>query len=89
MIDIVVPKWGLTMEDAVVTEWLKQVGDEVAQGEVIVLLESEKIDGEVESPAAGILAEIVAPAGETVLVEGVLGRIDSVAERGGDGPSSG
>ena len=44
---------------AVVRAWLRQVGDEVAENDPLVELETDKVTQEVPSPAAGVLAEIV------------------------------
>lgn len=75
MIDVVIPRWGLTMEEATVSEWLKRVGDAVRANEPICQLETDKATGDVESPADGVLAEIVAEAGTVVPVGGVIGRL--------------
>jgi 2-oxoglutarate dehydrogenase E2 component (dihydrolipoamide succinyltransferase) len=76
MIDVVVPKWGLTMDEADVLRWLKEVGDAVTEGEPILELETDKATGEVESPATGILVEARVVSGETVEPGQVVGRID-------------
>ncbi len=57
---LTMPKLGMTMESGRVVEWKKNEGDEVAQGEIVLLIETEKVQYEVESPAAGIL-HILAP----------------------------
>ena len=74
--DITLPKWGMTMQEATISEWLVAVGDTVTEGQPIVRVESDKVDAEVESPGAGTLAEIVVPDGETSEVGAVLGRLD-------------
>jgi pyruvate/2-oxoglutarate dehydrogenase complex dihydrolipoamide acyltransferase (E2) component len=74
--DITLPKWGMTMQEAVISEWLVAVGDSVTEGQPIVRVESDKVDAEVESPGAGTLSEIVVPDGETAEVGAVLGRLD-------------
>ena len=79
MTDVVVPKWGLTMEDAEVLRWLKAVGDTVTEGEPILELETDKATGEVEAPASGVLAE-------TLVEPGAAGR--ARAARGEDRPVS-
>jgi pyruvate/2-oxoglutarate dehydrogenase complex dihydrolipoamide acyltransferase (E2) component len=75
MIDVIVPKWGLTMEEADVLRWLKTVGDDVVEGEPILELETDKATGEVEAPASGVLAETLVQSGETVEPGQVVGRI--------------
>ncbi len=62
------PKWGLTMEEATINEWLVPVGGRVEQGQVIATLESEKVEMEMPSPVAGIVAEHLVQSGEAVAV---------------------
>lgn len=76
MIDVIVPKWGLTMEDAEVLQWLKAVGDTVTEGEPILELETDKATGEVESPATGVLAETHVAPGDTVEPGQLVARIE-------------
>jgi pyruvate/2-oxoglutarate dehydrogenase complex dihydrolipoamide acyltransferase (E2) component len=73
--DVVMPKWGMTMQEGTITEWQVSVGDELNEGQVIATVETEKVDAEIEAPASGVLEEIVAAAGETVAVGGVIARI--------------
>ncbi len=54
------------MSEATVSTWFKKVGDTVAQDEMLCELETDKVSVEVPSPAAGVLAEIIAPEGTTV-----------------------
>lgn len=81
MTDIVVPQWGLTMDDAVFVGWLKQVGDPVAEGEAIAEIETDKTTADLPSPAAGVLAATAVAAGDEVVPGQVVGRID-------DGPGA-
>ena len=73
--DVVLPKWGMTMQEAVVGEWLVAVGDEVSEGQPLVTVESDKVDADVESPGSGVVAEILVPAGETAEVGAVIARL--------------
>ena len=68
------PKWGLTMKEGKLTRWLKNEGDSVEAGEPLFEVETDKITNSVESPAAGVLFQIVVPEGETVPVQTVVGR---------------
>jgi pyruvate/2-oxoglutarate dehydrogenase complex dihydrolipoamide acyltransferase (E2) component len=74
-VDVVLPKWGMTMQEAVVGEWLVAVGDEVTEGQPLVTVESDKVDADVESPGSGVIAEILVPAGETAEVGAVIARL--------------
>ena len=49
------PKWGLTMTEGTVIEWLVEEGAELDVGDEVVEVESEKINNVVEAPAAGVL----------------------------------
>ncbi len=64
--NVMVPTLGESVTEATVSTWFKQVGDSVAQDEMLCELETDKVSVEVPSPAAGILAEITAPEGSTV-----------------------
>lgn len=76
---LVMPKLGLTMTEGQVAEWRRAPGEAFAAGEVLVVIETDKIASEVEAPAAGRLLEIVVPAGQTVPVGAVLARWQPLA----------
>lgn len=71
-----VPQLGESVVEATVGQWLKQVGDPVEIGDVLVELETDKVDVEVGAEAAGVLAAIERQQGEDVAVGDVLGAID-------------
>ncbi len=77
MVDVVVPKVGLTVESAEVLGWRKAVGDPVSEGEPLVDLAADKSDLEIEAPGSGVLAEILAQPGEEVPLGSVIGRIQT------------
>jgi pyruvate dehydrogenase E2 component (dihydrolipoamide acetyltransferase) len=60
---VTMPKWGIEMTEGPVTEWTAQLGQSIVKGEPLLEVETEKIVNTVESPAAGTLRRIVAPAG--------------------------
>lgn len=64
MIEVTMPKWGLTMEYATMGPWRKQEGDLVTEGEVLAEVMTEKITNELESPVTGRLVRIYIAAGE-------------------------
>ncbi len=68
------PKLGLTMTEGEVVKWLRQDGEQVDQGEPVVVVMSKKITYEVEAPASGIL-RIVAQSKESRKVTEVIGFI--------------
>ncbi len=77
--EIKVPALGESVSEATVAKWMKAVGDAVAVDEPLVELETDKVTLEVNAPSAGVLAEIVAPEGENVGVDALLGTIDETA----------
>jgi len=78
-VEIKVPDLSESVIEATVADWLKQEGDAVEAGEAVVVLETDKVSVEVVAEATGVLASIVAPAGEDVEAGAVLGTIDGEA----------
>ncbi len=70
--EIVLPQWGMEMQDGIVISWLKQEGDSIQEGEPLVEIETEKIQTELESTESGILAHILVPEGATIPIRTVL-----------------
>ena len=68
-IEVTMPKLGLTMETGKITEWKKAEGAQVNQGEILLVVETEKITYEVECPASGLLHIIVPQDGEVPVAE--------------------
>ena len=63
---VVLPQYGMGMQDGEIVRWLKQPGDTVAEGETLVEVEAAKTTVEVPSPVSGTLLRIVAEPGETI-----------------------
>jgi pyruvate dehydrogenase E2 component (dihydrolipoamide acetyltransferase) len=78
--DVIMPKWGLTMKEGKVVRWLKGEGDPVEAGEPLFEVETDKITNSVESPASGILYQIIVPEGEVAEVQAVLAIIAAEGE---------
>ena len=70
--EVLLPQWGMGMNDGLLLKWLKAEGDSVAKGDPLVEIESSKVNGEVEAPGAGTLARIVVPEGMTVATGSLL-----------------
>src|SRR6187549_3678676 len=89
-IDVPMPQMGESIAEGTLSKWLKKVGDPVKRDEPLFEISTDKVDAEIPSPSAGVLAEIKVPEGTTVTVNTVVGIIaDSVAEAGaGDGKST-
>lgn len=73
--EIRVPTLGESVSEATIGKWFKKPGDVVKADEPVLELETDKVSLEVNAPAAGTLAEIVAKEGETVGVGALLGTI--------------
>ena len=74
-VDIAMPRLSDSMEEGTVLNWLKQVGDEVAVGEELVEIETDKANMGYEADVAGTLLEIVVQENETAPVGAVIARI--------------
>ncbi|HEX5982605.1 MAG TPA: dihydrolipoamide acetyltransferase family protein [Solirubrobacterales bacterium] len=80
MSEVVMPRLSDSMEEGTILSWLKQVGDEVAVGDQLVEIETDKANMAYESDVAGVLTEILAQEGETLPIGSPIARI-------GDGDS--
>jgi pyruvate dehydrogenase E2 component (dihydrolipoamide acetyltransferase) len=65
---VTMPKWGLSMTSGTITEWLVDEGAEVQAGAELAEIDTDKIQGVLEAPAAGVLRRIVAAAGGSAQV---------------------
>ena len=72
---VIMPKFGMAQEEGTVIRWLKQEGDRVEKGDVLLEVMTDKVDMEVEAQASGILQGIRVGPGETVPVTTVLAYI--------------
>lgn len=81
MADVLMPQLGETVTEGTITRWFKQPGETVEVDEVLFEVSTDKVDSEVPSPLAGVLAEIVVPVGATVDVGQVLAVV-TVADQG-------
>jgi pyruvate dehydrogenase E2 component (dihydrolipoamide acetyltransferase) len=81
MADIVMPRLSDSMEEGTVLTWLRSVGDEIAIGDEIVEIETDKANMAYESDVAGTLIEIVAEEGETLPIGEVIARVGDAGEK--------
>src|SRR5512135_754266 len=75
-IEVTVPEMGESILEATVSHWLKKEGEYVNVGDVLVELETDKVNVEVGAKGAGILQQIKVQEGGDVKVGDVLGMID-------------
>ena len=69
---IIMPKLGLTMTEGTLTEWRVQPGDAVAKGDILFVVETDKIANEIEAPSAGRIETVDAAIGDVFKVGAVL-----------------
>ncbi len=81
MADIVMPRLSDSMEEGTILTWLKSVGDEIAVGDEIVEIETDKANMAYESDVAGTLTEIVAEEGATLPIGEVIARVGDADEK--------
>jgi pyruvate/2-oxoglutarate dehydrogenase complex dihydrolipoamide acyltransferase (E2) component len=75
MVEVIIPRWGLTTEEYVFVAWHRFVGDEVHAGEPLGEIEADKVCGEVTSPATGVIEELLADVGDALEPGQVIARI--------------
>jgi pyruvate dehydrogenase E2 component (dihydrolipoamide acetyltransferase) len=78
--DVILPMLGETMNDGVIVEWMKAMGEPVKRGDVLFAVETDKAILEVEASADGFLREILTPAGERVPVLAVVARLTDTTD---------
>ena len=71
------PQMGESIAEGTVSRWLKKVGDDVKRDEPLFEISTDKVDAEIPSPSAGVLAEIIVTEGKTVTVQTVVARIET------------
>jgi 2-oxoglutarate dehydrogenase E2 component (dihydrolipoamide succinyltransferase) len=74
------PQLGETVTEGTILRWAKQVGDSIAEDEVLVEISTDKVDTEVPSPAAGTVLDILVAEGDTVGVGTALAVIGDAGE---------
>ncbi len=80
IVDVKVPQLSESFAEATMLTWKKKAGEAVAQDEILIEIETDKVVLEVPAPSAGVLAEIVVGDGGTVVSDQVIAKIDSAAK---------
>jgi 2-oxoglutarate dehydrogenase E2 component (dihydrolipoamide succinyltransferase) len=71
---------GESIVEGTLTKWLKNAGDRVERDEPLFEISTDKVDTEIPSPSAGVLAEVLVEEGKTVAINTVVARIDEKGE---------
>lgn len=82
--EVIMPQLGLTMEEGTIVQWIKQEGDTVKAGDVLLEITTDKLTSEVVSEYDGTLLKIVVPEGEDVPVKGLLAYIGDPSDQIGE-----
>lgn len=72
-IDVTIPEFSESVSEGTVGAWLKQVGDQVEQGETLVEVETDKVVLEIPAPVDGVLEKIIKEQNQTVLSKEIIG----------------
>jgi len=83
-VEVKMPQLGLTMEEGTVSKWLKQEGDTIKVGDVLLEITTDKLTSEVVSEVDGVLLKMTAQVGDDVPVKGILAYIGMAGEAVGD-----
>ena len=80
-IEMIMPKVDMDQETGTVVDWMKQEGEEVTEGEIILVIETDKVAIDVESPGTGILSGISAKKGDVLPIGTVIAYILEPGEK--------
>ena len=75
--EVTLPKWGMTMQDGTIAQWMVGEGQRVQEGDPIAVIETEKVETELPCPDSGTVVEIVAEEGDTVEVGAVIAWLET------------
>ena len=78
-IEVVMPQMGESIAEGTIVTWHKKLGDQVKKDETLLEISTDKVDSEIPSPAAGVLAEIVVAEQTTVAVGTVIAYLETDA----------
>jgi 2-oxoglutarate dehydrogenase E2 component (dihydrolipoamide succinyltransferase) len=78
--DVLMPQMGESIAEGTIVRWIKKIGDRVDRDEPLFEISTDKVDAEIPSPAAGVLADIKVREGETVPVNSVVAVIAGAGE---------
>lgn len=84
--NVIMPQMGESVAEGTITKWLKKAGERVERDEPLFEISTDKVDAEIPSPAAGVLAQILVQENETVAVNAIVAVIDGEGAGAGAGP---
>ncbi len=88
--EIKMPDLGSDIEEGVLLNWIKGIGDQIKEGDVLAEIETDKATVEVPAPVSGTIIELLGAPGDTLKVGAVIGHVGSAGEAvPADGGSAG
>jgi len=88
IVDVKVPQLSESVAEATMLNWKKKPGEAVAQDEILIEIETDKVVLEVPAPSAGVLSQIIKNDGDTVVADEVIAKIDTEATAGAVAPAA-
>lgn len=88
IVEVKVPQLSESVAEATMLQWKKKPGEAVAVDEILIEIETDKVVLEVPAPSAGVLAEIVAGDGATVVADQVIAKINTEAKASAAAPAA-
>jgi len=76
LVAVHMPKYGMTMEEGIIVEWLVKEGETVEEGQSLAIIETEKVETELEAPSAGTIVEISRGVDDEIPVGEVIAYIE-------------
>jgi pyruvate/2-oxoglutarate dehydrogenase complex dihydrolipoamide acyltransferase (E2) component len=73
--ELSMPRLGIAMQEGTILRWLKAEGEEVAQDEILLVIENDKVEIDVPSPWSGVVVELLAQEGDAIPVLQPIARI--------------
>ncbi|WP_019448330.1 2-oxoglutarate dehydrogenase complex dihydrolipoyllysine-residue succinyltransferase [Cupriavidus sp. BIS7] len=88
IVDVKVPQLSESVAEATMLNWKKKPGEAVAQDEILIEIETDKVVLEVPAPSAGVLTQIIRNDGDTVVADELIAKIDTEATAGAAAPAA-
>src|ERR1700712_1991438 len=80
IVDVKVPQLSESVAEATLLQWKKKAGEAVAQDEILIEIETDKVVLEVPAPSAGVLAQVIKHDGDIVVADAIIAKIDTEAK---------
>lgn len=82
IVEVKVPQLSESVSEATMLQWKKKPGEAVAQDEILIEIETDKVVLEVPAPSAGVLAQVIKHDGDIVTADEIIAKIDTEATAG-------